>query len=58
MMQAGIMSYDSFIVPICELKSEDFNSTGTKIEQTGDDGSMELEDGYWKVKNKLPIKVI
>jgi 23S rRNA A2030 N6-methylase RlmJ len=52
------MSYDSFLVPICELKSEDFNSTGTKIEQTGDDGSMELEDGYLKVKNKLPIKVI
>ncbi|WP_152611299.1 hypothetical protein [Psychroserpens mesophilus] len=58
MMQAGIMSYDSFLVPICELKSEDFNSTGTRIEQTGDDGTMELEDGYWKVKNKLPIKVI
>ncbi|MCK8480914.1 hypothetical protein [Psychroserpens algicola] len=58
MMQAGIMSYDSFLIPICELKSEDFNSTGTRIEQTGNDGTMELVDGYWKVKNKLPIKVI
>ncbi len=58
MMRAGIMSYDSFLIPICELKGEDFNSVGTKIEQIGPDGTMELEDGHWKVKNKLPIKVV
>ncbi|MGB0948812.1 MAG: hypothetical protein ACPGU0_01730 [Marinirhabdus sp.] len=58
MMQAAIMSYDSFLVPICELKSENFNSTGTKIEQIGPDGTMELEHGRWKIKNKLPIKVL
>lgn|GEM_PF-3869923 len=58
MMQAGIMSYDSFLIPICQLTSENFNSTGTKIEQIGPDGTMELENGIWKVKNKLPIKVI
>jgi hypothetical protein len=58
MMQAGIMSYDSFLIPICELTSDNFNSTGTTIEQIGLDGTMELENGIWKVKNKLPIKVI
>jgi hypothetical protein len=58
MMKAGIMSYDSFLIPICELKSENFNSTGTQITQIGSDGTMELENGIWKVKNKLPIKVI
>ncbi|WP_346882852.1 hypothetical protein [uncultured Algibacter sp.] len=58
MMQAGIMSYDSFLIPICELTSENFNSTGTTIQQIGPDGTMELENGIWKIKNKLPIKVI
>ncbi len=58
MMQAGIMSYDSFLIPICELTSDNFNSTGTTIEQIGADGTMELENSIWKVKNKLPIKVI
>jgi len=58
MMQAGIMSYDSFLIPICELTSDNFNSTGTTIVQIGEDGTMELENGTWKVKNKLPIKVI
>ena len=58
MMQAGIMSYDSFLIPICELTSDNFNSTGTTIEQIGPDGTMVLENGIWKVKNKLPIKVI
>jgi len=58
MMQAGIMSYDSLLLPICELKKEDFNSMGTTIAQIGEDGSMELKDGFWKVKTKLSIKVV
>ena len=58
MMLAGIMSYDSLLLPICELKSENFNSAGTHIKQIGPDGTMELENDVWKVKTKLPIKVI
>ncbi len=59
MMQAGIMSYDSLLVPICDLLNENFNRNGTRIEQIGQEyGTMELEDGIWKVKKKLPIKVI
>lgn len=58
MMKAGIMSYDALLLPICEFKSSDFNSRGTTIQQIGPDGTMFLEDGYWKVNNKLKIKVI
>ncbi len=59
MMQAGIMSYDSLLLPICELKPENFNSTGTRIEEIGTQGgTMILEDGKWRVKDKLPIKIV
>ncbi|MFC4633590.1 hypothetical protein ACFO3O_06705 [Dokdonia ponticola] len=59
MMQAGIMSYDSLLLPICELKPENFNSSGTRIEEIGTQGGkMVLEDGKWRVKDKLPIKII
>ncbi|SNR42824.1 hypothetical protein [Dokdonia pacifica] len=59
MMQAGIMSYDSLLLPICELKPENFNSSGTRIEEIGTQGgTMTLEDGKWRVKDKLPIKIV
>lgn len=57
MMLAGIMTYDVLLLPICDIKSENFNSTGTRIQQIGEDGTMELEGGYWKVKQKLSVKV-
>ncbi|WP_299762450.1 hypothetical protein [uncultured Dokdonia sp.] len=59
MMQAGIMSYDSLLLPICELKPENFNSSGTRIEEIGTQGgTMTLEDGKWRVKEKLSIKIV
>ena len=58
MMQAAIMSYDSLLIPICELKSENFNSAGTQIIQIGPDGVMNLENNQWIVSQKLSIKVI
>lgn len=58
MMRAAIMSYDSLLIPICELTSDNFNSKGTSIQQLEENGSMELENGLWTVKRKLLIKVI
>lgn len=58
MMLAGIQSYDILLLPICDLKSEDFDRNGTKIYQNGRDGEMILEDGKWKLKTKLEIKII
>ena len=59
MMQAGIMSYDSLLLPICELKPENYNSAGTRVEEIGNQGGiMVLEDGKWRVKEKLPIKIV
>lgn len=59
MMMAGIMSYDSLLVPICDLLNENFNRSGTTIEPIGSKyGTMELKNDTWKVKNKLPIKII
>ncbi len=58
MMQAGIESYDILLLPICNLKSEDFNRNGTKIYQNGKDGEMFLKNGRWKLTNKLTIKII
>ncbi|MHA7056776.1 hypothetical protein ACWGOQ_0006120 [Aquimarina sp. M1] len=58
MMQAGIQSYDVFLLPICNLSSENFNRTGTTIEQIGEDGEMQLEGNQWKVIKKLTIKII
>lgn len=57
MMQAGIQSYDILLLPICDLKSEDFNRNGTKISQNGNDGEMILEDAKWKLHTKLAIKI-
>ncbi len=57
MMLAGIQSYDILLLPICDLKSENFNRNGTKIAQNGNDGEMTLEDGKWKLKTKLAIKI-
>lgn len=57
MMQAGIQSYDILLLPICDLKSEDFNRSGTKIFQNGRDGEMILENGKWQLKTKLAIKI-
>ncbi|WP_298547141.1 hypothetical protein [uncultured Aquimarina sp.] len=58
MMQAGIQSYDIFLLPICNLTSENFNRNGTTIEQIGGDGEMTLEGNQWKVVNKVTIKII
>ena len=57
MMQAGIQSYDILLLPICDLKSENFNRNGTTITQNGPDGKMKLENGMWKVQTKLSIKI-
>lgn len=57
MMQAGIQSYDILLLPICDLKSEDFDRNGIKISQNGRDGVMILEDGKWKLRTKLVIKI-
>ena len=57
MMQAGIQSYDILLLPICDLKSEDFDRNGTKISQNGKDGEMIFEDGKWKLQTKLAIKI-
>lgn len=58
MMLGGIQSYDVLLMPICNLKAENFNRNGTKIQQLGDDGEMELLDGKWNVSKKLDIKII
>ncbi|NAS31984.1 hypothetical protein GTQ40_13440 [Flavobacteriaceae bacterium R38] len=58
MMQAGIQSYDVLLLPICNLKNEHFNRSGTQIVQLGEDGEMVLENGRWSVTKKLSIKVI
>ncbi len=55
MMLAGIQSYDILLLPICDLKSEDFDRNGTKIAQNGRDGEMILDDGKWMLKTKLAI---
>ncbi|MFS4469587.1 hypothetical protein [Maribacter sp. 2210JD10-5] len=57
MMLAGIQSYDILLLPICDLKSEDFDRNGTKISQNGKDGEMILDDGKWILKTKLAIKI-
>ncbi len=57
MMQAGIQSYDVLLLPICDLKSEDFDRNGTIISQNGQDGEMILENGKWRVHSKLSIKI-
>ncbi|MGB3150427.1 MAG: hypothetical protein WBB27_07160, partial [Maribacter sp.] len=57
MMQAGIQSYDILLLPICDLKSEDFDRNGTKISQNGRNGEMVLDDGKWKLHTKLAIKI-
>ncbi|MFD2586128.1 hypothetical protein ACFSQJ_04260 [Croceitalea marina] len=57
MMLAGIQSYDILLLPICDLKSEDFDRNGTKISQNGRDGEMILDDGKWILKTKLAIKI-
>ncbi|WP_299243792.1 hypothetical protein [uncultured Aquimarina sp.] len=58
MMQAAIQSYDVFLLPICNLTSENFNRNGTVIEQLGDDGEMKLEGNQWKIVKKVTIKII
>lgn len=58
MMEAGILSYDVLLLPICEISREYFNSAGTKIEQIGEDGTMVLENGFWQVERKISIKVL
>lgn len=58
MMQAGIQSYDIFLLPICDLTSENFNRTGSEIQQIGKDGQMYLEGNRWKIVKKITIKII
>lgn len=58
MMQAGIQSYDIFLLPICNLTSDNFNRTGSEIQQIGEDGQMRLEGNRWKVVKKITIKII
>lgn len=57
-MKAGIMTYDKILMPICSIQKEGFNRMGTRIVQNGGDGVMEFENGAWKVKEKLLIKVL
>ncbi|WP_254514208.1 hypothetical protein [Aquimarina sp. EL_43] len=58
MMQAGIQSYDIFLLPICNLTSENFNRTGSEIKQIGEDGQMQLVANQWEVVKKIMIKII
>ena len=58
MMLGGIQSYDVLLMPICNLKAENFNRNGTRIQQLAEDGEMTLEDGNWLVTKKLDIKII
>lgn len=57
MMLAGIQSYDILLLPICDLKSEDFDRNGTKISQNGKDGEMIFDGEKWKLQTKLAIKI-
>lgn len=58
MMKAAVLSYDVLLMPVCILKPDNFNRNGNKIEQIGPDGTMKLEDGIWKVVNKIEIRII
>ncbi len=58
MMQAAIQSYDIFLLPVCNLSSENFNRNGIAIEQIGEDGEMQLEGNQWKIVKKITIKII
>lgn len=56
-LKNAILSYDLLLLPICNLKEENFNSTGTVVTQIGDNGTLQLVDDLWKVEEKLNIKI-
>ncbi|QHI37241.1 hypothetical protein IMCC3317_26190 [Kordia antarctica] len=56
-MKNAILSYDVLLMPICILKSENFNRQGTVVEQIGENGTLQLVDDLWQVEEKLNIKI-
>ncbi len=57
MMKSGIQSYQGLLLPICKIDGS-VDSNGSTIAQIGDDGTLILSNGYWKVDQKLTVKII
>lgn len=57
MMKSGIQSYQGLLLPICKIEGA-VDPNGNSIVQIGEDGTVNLSNGYWKVDEKLTIKII
>ena len=57
MMKSGIQSYQGLLLPICKIDGV-VNPNGTSIVQKGEDGTLILTNGYWKVDKKLTVTII
>lgn len=57
MMKTGIQSYQGLLLPICNIEGA-VNSNASSIVQVGNDGTLILSNGYWRVYEKLTIKII
>ncbi|MEM6717731.1 MAG: hypothetical protein AAF611_00305 [Bacteroidota bacterium] len=56
-LKNAILSYDTLLIPVAILKSQNFNRRGTIVEQIGADGTLRLVDNLWEVEQKLEIKI-
>lgn len=57
MMKSGIQSYQGLLLPICKIDGV-VDPNGNSIVQIGEDGTLDLSNGYWKVDKKLTVKII
>lgn len=57
LMKSGIQSYQGLLLPVSKIEGN-VDPNANSVAQVGEDGTLVLSNGYWKVDKKVTVKII